>query len=815
MLTLPASFRAAVDSLERSPSVRVVCDWNGNGKYDHPQSDITAMVGSVKLNRGTATYSPEDLNAGGNGYSSGELTLELGGGDGDFTAYELFAGPTSPLYGKDITDRRIEAFAVFATSTGVQEQRIFSGFIREFTARRKARTVTLVANDHLDILGDNVTLPLWAVGTASPYATWNSGNAKAARSILLSWCWEETLRQAGRLVAPPIRSDAQAHWSLSGSLLPSVGRLVDGWATGPYVNLPAFDPEFYEGTAPFGWGTALTPGDASTGLCTAQNAIVVPNTSNPTKTPTSVGLSGWFKVDPSGDPGIVSNVLVYLEKTNLLDDVNQQDNRARLALAVGQDGSMAAAAVSGQPSSGSPTIRRADRSTKALSAGWHHYAAVFDMSTTIAITIQIDGATVTPTSTSGTANTLDFAASGSGGYPDDSRTNLCRFVGSLPSHHVSIWSAPTSVGAARFVQPSQITLPTLPNGFPMVNLTRSLTELSWIPDVQSVGAWESLKEQVGAEFGGLWMDANGTVHVASRATISATASNSIGPNTPQYDDSVVGEIELTPRADTKKNSVTVPGRFRNAVETVVWKSQGALDYPTAVNQNWNTSYPLSNVTAVVQKLSTVSVTPPANTDVVDVRLTTASAVQQADNTKAAWPGWAFNVRGFDRQRGFTLFGQGNTTESIFIGSYAGGQQPSIRVAGRQYSDVQLIQKTQTADADAAIYGTKSYKLPESDWRQTYASCAALALNLVNSYTHGLIQISNITLPHDPSRELFDVIGLTGDATLTGTITAQIVGIDTTLTTAGFRDSLSLIVLAVPGSALWDSVLQGWESNWNV
>ncbi|MFB9926329.1 hypothetical protein ACFORO_42450 [Amycolatopsis halotolerans] len=814
MLTLPASFRAAVDSLERSPSVRVVCDWNGTGQYDHPESDITSMVASVKLNRGTSTYSPEDLNAGGNGYSSGELTLELGGGDG-FTAYELFAGPTSPLYGKDLTNRRIEAFAVFATSAGAQEQRIFSGFVREFTVRRKARTVTLVANDHLDISDDNVTLPLWAVGTNSPYATWDSGNAKAARSILLSWCWEETLRQAGRLIAPPIRTDAQAHWSMSGSLLPSVGRLVDGWATGPFVNLPAFEPEFYEGTAPFGWGTALTPGDVSTALCTTKSAIVAPTSANPGNTPTSVGLSGWFKVSPTGDAGTVSNVLLYLEKTNLLDNVNQQDNRMRLALAVGQDGSMAAAAVSGQPASGSPTFRRADRSTKALTAGWHHYAAVFDLSTTIAITIQIDGVTVSPTSTGGTANTLDFAASGSGGYPDDARTNLARFVGSLPSHHVSIWSAPTSVGAARFVQPSQITLPKLPNGFPMVQLTRSLTELSWIPDVHSVGAWESLKEQVGAEYGGLWMDCNGTVHVASRATISATASNSIGPNTPQYDDSVVGEIELTPRADTKRNSVTVPGRFRNAVETVVWRSQGALDYPTGINQSWNTSYPLSNVTAVVQKLSTVGVTPPSNTDIVDVRLSTASAVKQSDNSQAAWPGWAFNVRGYDGQRGFTLFGQGNTTEAVFIGSYAGGQQASIRVAGRQYSDVQLIQKTQTAQADADIYGTKSYKLPESDWRQTYASCAALALNLVTSYTHGLIQISNITLPHDPSRELFDVIGLTGDATLTGTITAQIVGIDTTLSTAGFRDSLTLIVLAAPGSALWDSVLQGWESNWNA
>lgn len=816
MLTLTSPLRAAVDSRERAPSLRVACDWNDNGLFDHADSDISSMVSGAKLNRGVSTYSPDDLNAGGNGYSSGELTLELGGGESSeaLAAYELFAGSRSPLYGMDLTNTRIEVFVQFATTAGHQEQRVFSGFIREFTVRRQARTVTVVSNDHLDMVNANVTLPLWAVGVNSPYATWNSGNAKAARSILLSWCWEESLRQAGRLVAPPIRQDAQAHWSMSGSMLPSVGRLVDGWATGPYVNLPSFDAQFYDGSAPFGWGTAFTV-DPSSAFCTSKDAVIVPTSSNPSSTPTSVGLGGWFKVDPSGDSSVVSNVLLYLEKTNVLGDVSQQDNRARLAFAIGQNGSVAAAAVSGKPVSGSPTLKRADRTTPIATAGWHHYSVVADFGASISFTLQIDGVTVGPTSTSGTATTLDFAFLGSGGYPDEARTNLVRYVGSLPAHQVSAWSAPTSVGASRLVQPAQLNLPTLPNGSPMVSQDRSLTELSWLPDVSSAQVWTSLKDQVGAEFGGLWMDCNGTVHLASRATISATASNSVSIGVPQFADDVVGEIELTPRADTKKNSVTVPGRFRNAIEKVIWTSQGALDYPTGINETWNASYPLTNTTAVNQNLNTMSITPPSNTDVVDVRLSTASAVKQSNNSVAATAGWAFNLRGYDDQRGFTLFGQGNSSEAIYIGSYAGGQQPSIRVTGRVYSDVQLIQKTEADQDDVDIYGTRSYRLEESDWRQTYASCDALALNLVSSYVHGLIQVSDIDLPHDPSREMFDVIALVGDATLTGSITAQIVGIDTTLTAQGFRDSLSLVVFGVPGVALWDSVVQGWENNWNA
>lgn len=820
MQTASAELAAAIEDQERFPAVRVVVDWNNNGLFDHPDGDISSMVVDHTINRGVSTYAPDDLNAGSNGYSSGELTLTLGGGsspDSGIPAYAFFASSTSPLAGKDLTMLRIEAFTQFNTSQGWQELRVFSGFIREFTARRKARTVTLAANDHLDIVNANVTLPLWAVGTNSPYATWDKGNAGAARSILLSWCWEETLRQAGRLTAPPIRPDALAHWTFSGSLLPSVGRLVDGWATGPYVNLPSFAPEFYDGTAPFGWGLPNTGSTPSTALCTADHAVNVPtflNTGLPSQT---LGASGWFHVDPAGSSSVTANVLLYLEKTNLLDNVTEQDNKARFAFSVAADGTAAGALVSGQPASGSPTYNRADRTTKIATGGWHHYACVVDVTSSGPTWyLYIDGAAVSWDSFSNTAPTMISMSYDTDGYNDDSRTNLCRIVSGVQTHGVTIWSAPTSSGSGRFPTVAQRTLPTLPNGSPMVIRSRSLTELSWIPDTQAANCWETLKTTVGAEYGGLWMDANGTVHIYSRPQISATLSNSVSASVPTFDDSVLGEIELTPRADTKKNSVTVPGRYRNAVEKFVWQSQGALDYPTAVNQPWNVSYPLTNVTAVNQRLTTDSDgVPPGTSDVVDIRTSSASAVKQSNVSALATGGWAFNIRGYNNQRGFTLFGQGNASEPVYLGSYIGGQQPSIFVAGRVYSDIQLIQSTYTNDSDVAIYTKRSYTVPENDWIQTAASAAALAQNLANAYTHGVVQLSDIELPHDPRRELFDVIGITGQETLTGNITAQIVGIDTKASGAGLRDTLHLLVVGVPGGALWDNTVQGWENYWSA
>jgi hypothetical protein len=816
--TVSPELAAAIAGQERYPAVRVIADWNDNGLFDHPDADITSMVKDHTINRGVSTYAPDDLNAGSNGYSSGELTLNLGGGSSTSSglpAYAFFASSQSPLAGNDLTMARIEVFSRFETSAGWQELRVFSGFIREFTARRQARTVTVVANDHLDMVNANVTLPLWAVGVNSPYATWNGGNAKAARSILLSWCWEETLRQAGRLTAPPIRSDALAHWTFSGSMLPSVGRLVDGWATGPFVNLPSFDPVGYVGDAPFGWGLPYQASDFSTALCTGSTYVKVPMTNDTSQSPKTLGASGWFYVNPADSSGIISSTILYLEKTNVLDDGTQQDNRARFTLAVAADGSMAAAITSGQPSSGSATYNRIDRTATIGTAGWHHYAATVDVNAPgFTWHIYIDGTAVTGTVTSTTTTYISLAAAGQG-LNDDSRTNLCRYVGSLPAAGVTIWSSTVASGNGAPTA-AQRTLPTLPNGSPMVNRSRSLTEISWIPDTQNANVWDTLKTIVGAEYGGLWTDANGTVHLASRSQIAATLSSSVGAGVPTFDDSVLGEVELTPRADTKKNSVTVPGRYRNCIEKFVWTSQGALDYPTAANQVWNVSYPLTNVTAVNQRLTTdADGIPPGTSDVVDIRTTSSSAVKQSNTSVLATGGWAVNVRGYDNQRGFTLFGQGNALEATYIGSYIGGQQPSIIVAGRVYSDVQLISSSSTNSADVAIYGPRNYNVPENDWVQTGASTAAIALNLANSYVHGVVQISDIELPHDPRRELFDVIGITGAETLTGNITAQIIGIDTKVSGSGFRDTLHLLVVGTPGGALWDNTVQGWESNWSA
>lgn len=825
MIPVSAALAAAIADAERVPSYRVICDWNRDGLYNHPYSDISGYVTSVKLNRGCATFSPDELNEV-SGYSSGEVTLELGGQrdtstEDALTAYELFGGGpnVSPLWGQSTLGVRIQVFVLFQTDDAVEETPLFAGWIRESPVSRKARTVELVANDNTDMVNAQVTLPLWAVGTSSPYATWQNGNPDVTRSILLSWVWEETLRQCGRLVAPPIRSDAQAYYSCSGSLLPSVGHITDGYATGTYVQSASFVPENYA-VSPFGYAVPRLLVRASEGHCNTRDIIRVPKwnydgTGTTGWTPTSVSFGVWVKTDAADTTGDVMSYIMFLESTNLADDVSYEDIRARVVMTVNANGSFASATVDGV----NPTTTGFNRADSlATRSGWHYYSATVDISgtPTITHTLSVDGVQVAATPSSNVNRiTNSFPSQGSVGF--GGRTNLVRLVTKLPTCHAQIWTSPITSGPARLVQPGQLTVPTLDNGAPMVNMGRSLTELSWIPDTYKASGWDVLKETVSAEWGALWIDARGTVHILNRPDVNATSVSSIGLDNPVYHDDVVGEITLTPRADTKRNSITMPGRFRNAIEKIVWQNQNAQDYNVPMNTTVSDiGYPLTETTAMIMTYSKDAGALPPPNDSVNVRVSSATAVKVSDVNSAAGPGWDFRVRQDQDQRSFYLTLIGSVSEADFIGSFSGGQRPSMFIAGRAYSDVQLITSTAIDTEDVARYGLRTWSVEESDWRQTSASIDALCANMIVTLTEGTIGISDVDLPHDPCRELFDVIVLANDAGEgLGELAVQIMGIDSTLDSSGFRDTLSLRLLDTPGVARWDSTAAGWETAWSA
>jgi hypothetical protein len=827
MLPVSDNLRAAIDARVRRPAVRVVCDWDRDGLYDHEYSDISGLVTGITVNRGCSTFMPEELNTAG-GYSSGEMKLTLGGraGPSMLTAFELFGGgaKVSPLWGRTNIGVRILAYSQFVTDDGVQETPVFSGWIRELPVSRLSRQVELVANDNLDLVNSSITLPLWATGINSPYANWDNGEPEITRHIAASWVWEEILRRAGRLVAPAIRDDAVAHWSMSGSMIPSVGSLRDEYATGAHPILPVFVPEFYDQTAPFGMGTPDTSGASeldfgySRTFCTTSDHVHVPTTNDTARPAKSVSFGGWFKVSTSGDPNISGIILLSLERASVLENGTViGGQRAHASLTVNADGSMSSEVWSGTGTPPKPH-NSAIRSTPISEGGWHYFSTTIDITGTspyITHRMSIDGVAVSSTSTDITLATLPTLETG---YLPYNRTNPCQVVTAIPTHHVSVWAGYPTDGDARYVQQAQLTVPTMDNGAPMVSMTRSIAELAWIPDVQDGNPWETLKESVGAEYGALWIDALGTVQIRQRAEIGSAQSIVVDDDTPRYTDDVVGEITLTPRIDTKRNVVNVPGRFRNAEEKIVWKNQNAKDYLVPAGDYVDEMlYPLKEVIATSQWLAASSAAAPTSSETVDVSKSYGTAIKAADVNQPASAGWAFDFQQFQDQRYMHLHVHASPSEDNYVGSYIGATQPSLLICGRQYSDVQKVAGSAEDSVDIAAYGRLTLTVPESDWMQTPASCNAVAESLV-ALTHlGTVGISDVELPHDPTRELFDIIVLTNEAGADlGQLVCQVMGIDVTGdSSSGFRDTLTLRLLYVPGLALWDNEAAGWENGWSA
>ena len=84
-LTFPAvvlvddgEFAAAIDDADRVPVYVLKADWNRNGLYDHPLSDLTSLVEEVSVSRALASTLPAEVGLV-EGYSSAELSVTLSG----------------------------------------------------------------------------------------------------------------------------------------------------------------------------------------------------------------------------------------------------------------------------------------------------------------------------------------------------------------------------------------------------------------------------------------------------------------------------------------------------------------------------------------------------------------------------------------------------------------------------------------------------------------------------------------------------------------------------------------------------------------
>lgn len=793
-------------------------DWNRNGAYDHAYSDMSDYCVSAEWDGQITGDLPDSLQTI-TGYSSREIDIKLAGrrAHDELMPPELLSPylTTSPLYGKDVVGTPMRYSRVVDTPAGARVIRQFTGWIRSFQADRADASVTLTGSDVLDLDKASVSLPLWA-WQAADYSNSVNNRWSGGHEASTTWVIEEILRQAGRPTGPAARSDAVAYWTCNGSFLPSIGGM-DGWRFHQPLHLISYmnaDPWFNGpyGLMPKTAGTSASAQDSwNLNYCTANRKVAVPVNGSAQNT-VKIGMSGWIQSNgAAGYPTLTggytgqdtapSYIFMYL------DDAEASSSSAGYAsFQVNPNGT---AAVQVRESGAVSTPRTWTWEWKTpLSSGFHYMCPIITFASgSIICQMWIDDVLVSATTTTAPVFGYRYAA----GIADP-RTNYIVMRPSAPIQHVQIFAG----NSATTYTSAQKSPPTR-EGKPLAVVGRSFAELTWVPDTYQRPAWAVLQEVVNAEYGTIYTDEYGTVYFGSHAAMRNDANLKV-VGSPEYtDDNLLGLV-INPTADHARNVIQMSHTYRASVKAVVWQPPGPYEMYGQPGYNNNRYYPTHEVIYVVDRV-TPGVDPKPDSGVdLDVSSTTAvyaaapaSPLPQSDGSGV---NWNFSVDRAPNTRLVRILWNVPAGKSeAYIGAYAGGgNEVSMAVVGRKYSDSTSYPMSFQDTADVNSNGRRVLTLPDNDWRQTPATITAIANDLLKDTVQPVPLIDGVSMPCDPRLQLGDVIGLKTDRGMTQKIFAQIIGKKSTDNDSASTDSFTLRVIRIPGTGIWDDTTSGrWDT----
>lgn len=153
-----------IRSAERHFHVRLRVDWNGNGLFDHPLSELGGYVSNSQVDRSLKGSLPGQMLLI-EGSGAAELSVELTGRyegqslEAIFSPFQVL----SPFWGKQIMGREITLSYGIETEIGMVWYPQFYGRTRTISPDRGAGSVTITALDRVEELRRPVTFPAWAM----------------------------------------------------------------------------------------------------------------------------------------------------------------------------------------------------------------------------------------------------------------------------------------------------------------------------------------------------------------------------------------------------------------------------------------------------------------------------------------------------------------------------------------------------------------------------------------------------------------------------------------------------------------------------
>lgn len=221
-LPADADLAAAVEASDRSPVIKLEVDWDKDGLYAHPLSNLTSVVDSAQVQRDISGTLPASITLV-EGYSAAKMTVQLSGlRPGDLQSIAVLLAPWqgwSTWFFRGRVDVPIRLWATVRKPSGVETQiQQFAGRVKDFTIDSGSRSVTLLCGDLSEDINKPITLPLGGMP--------NQGQAISRTQdyrMNSQWVIDYVLRQNGLYATPSPHADCIYSATMHGSLVPEIG----------------------------------------------------------------------------------------------------------------------------------------------------------------------------------------------------------------------------------------------------------------------------------------------------------------------------------------------------------------------------------------------------------------------------------------------------------------------------------------------------------------------------------------------------------------------------------------------------------------
>lgn len=776
------AFDAAVQSRVRRPLVRLRADWDRDGQYEHPLSDLSDWVEEIEVERSRTSELPAEVGLI-DGYTSAEATVTLKGRDRQrrHAVDELSPwNEAAELYGTPKVTADLQVEFGLATELGPVLLRQFTGPLRSVKADYRNRTVEVSALDPAENLRAIVTLPAGSM-TRSTYEANRRGYPWTTNT---QWALDYVLRRNGVYASPPPPSTGETIFAatLHGSHVAETAAQTFAPRSGRL--LPSYSGAYYRVEHEDG-------GEHPHGMLAPMGYY------HPDRSPSCQYIAMGQLYLPGEGSGFGISIFAVLGETS--EDLGSNTDERIMLVLPQDDGDTYWWELRARADGGIALLLIADGSTRTFTLDgetfgerrWQHasFHVQFTAADVCTVRLQVRDQIYTWTDTSVTPMPLT-------GLRAATRVSLYH---TIPFTNAYLWLAPDPPSGGAWPNADHDS---------EADLDVGVNELTALPEVAARDSWELLQEIAASEYGLFGFDEYGRPYYRSRETL---ADQTGAPVRELRTTSSIKELASEVNADTIRNSI-------------VWRAQPA----------W-----LSNTLDTVfeaEEQREFQVVP--GVTVFEIPLAPAVILGDGVNTVPHWDAvfWDDNggdiIHGFAAQRNVSgndvaayqdpplmemywertgprtgrLTVVNNANERVNL-ACAENDEPALKLGGSVISPgVETVGEV-TRPGSIAIHGQRGFEMDESPWRQLIPPQTRVAGSLIATLANPVPVIEDVPIVGDPRLEIGDPVRLTDRDNLSvrGTVARTNHGASRT---DGLYSTVSVRPLAPPGFGILDDDRRG-------